>query len=238
MKRLFFILFVSLFIINARDSLAHPAFELYQEAVQDIKTNNVKDIRNKLQQVVLMYPGSAISMKAQMMSAFVSYANKNYVMAELDAESYIRRYPRSSELDYMHYLLGMSCYERIDIVDRDSSSAIKALVAFDWIIQNSPQSKYATLARDKSHNLIEYLAAKEMNVGRFYMTQANYVPAIKRFAGVIKNYKDTRYVPEAMYRLSEIFTSLNITTEAKYYRKKLIRDYPDSTYSHKAGYQK
>ena len=233
MKRLFFIFYVGfiLIILSNKGFAIHPAFELYQEAINDIKENKLKGVRGKLQQVSLMYPHSAVAMRAQLISALINYAYDDYITAALDADKYISMYPHSHEIDYVYYLLGMSYYKRIDIIERDDTLTLNAATAFNWIVQNSPKSKYAVDAQNKYNETINYLAAKEMKVGMFYLYQTNYIPAIRRFTGVIKNYKNTRYVAEAMYRLSEIFTALSLDTEAQYYSNQLQQEYPDSNYA-------
>ena len=61
----------------------------------------------------------------------------------------------------------------------------------------------------------DQLAAKEMNVGRYYQQKNRHLAAIERFKIVINDYNTTAQTPEALYRLTESYLSLGIIGEAK-----------------------
>ena len=62
--------------------------------------------------------------------------------------------------------------------------------------------------------LKENIAAKHMNVGFFYLNRKNYLAALKRYQEVIDEHFQSKYTPEALHRLVEIYYSLGMIEEA------------------------
>jgi len=113
-------------------------------------------------------------------------------------------------------------------VMRDQETAEKALAIFHQLVQKFPKSEYATDAKYKIQVARDQLAAKEMNVGRFYLTRKNYPAAINRFFDVLGKYQMTRHTEEALYRLTEAYLAMGISNEAQTAAAILGHNFPDS----------
>ena len=74
----------------------------------------------------------------------------------------------------------------------------------------------------------DQLAAKEMSIGRFYLTRKNFPAAINRFHDVLGKYQTTRHTEEALYRLTEAYLSMGVTDEAQTAAAILGHNYRDS----------
>ena len=74
----------------------------------------------------------------------------------------------------------------------------------------------------------DQLAGKEMDIGRFYLKQRDFIGAINRFKVVVTQYQTTRHVEEALMRLSEAYVSLGIMDEAQTAAAVLGHNFPDS----------
>jgi outer membrane protein assembly factor BamD len=61
----------------------------------------------------------------------------------------------------------------------------------------------------------DQLAAKEMEIGRYYLKRGNYAAAINRFRTVVQDYQTTSYTAEALHRLVECYLALGFTDEAQ-----------------------
>src|SRR5262249_31646066 len=72
------------------------------------------------------------------------------------------------------------------------------------------------------------LAASEMNVGRYYLNNKNYVGAINRFKVVVSDYQTTAHVEEALYRICEANMTLGIVAEAQASAAVLGHNFPNS----------
>ena len=54
------------------------------------------------------------------------------------------------------------------------------------LIENYPNTEYAMDAEFKIDLINEYLASKEMYIGRYYFEKKKWIPAINRFRTVVR----------------------------------------------------
>ena len=91
----------------------------------------------------------------------------------------------------------------------------QALQALRVVIERYPNSEYANSARLKFDLAFDHLAAKEMEIGRYYLRRQHYTAAINRFRVVVEEFQTTTHTPEALHRLVEAYLSLGLTNEAQ-----------------------
>ena len=97
-----------------------------------------------------------------------------------------------------------------------------------------PDTRYAADARLKIDLVVDHLAGKEMDIGRFYERSGKWLAADIRFRNVIKNYQTTSHAPEALFRLVETNLALGLQDEAQKYAAVLGANYPGSEWYQKA----
>ena len=83
------------------------------------------------------------------------------------------------------------------------------------MIERYPDSEYARSAILKFDLAFDHLAAKEMEVGRYYLKRGHYSAAISRFRVVVEQFQTTSHTPEALFRLIEAYLSLGLVQEAQ-----------------------
>ena len=83
------------------------------------------------------------------------------------------------------------------------------------MIERYPDSEYARAAILKFDLAFDHLAAKEMEIGRYYLRREHYTAAIKRFRVVVEDFQTTTHTAEALHRLVEAYLSLGLTQEAQ-----------------------
>ena len=162
------------------------------------------------------------------MSAYSYYVSQNYSEAILSAQRFLALHPGSREAPYAYYVIAVSYYEQIASVDRDQKTTAKALDALQELIRRYPNTDYAADARLKVDLTRDHLAGKEMEVGRFYQTNKEFLAAIIRFRTVIDSYNTTSHTPEALHRLVECYLALGLPEEAKKSAAVLNYNYPGS----------
>ena len=96
------------------------------------------------------------------------------------------------------------------------------------IVERYPDSEYATDANQKLIVTRDQLAGKEMQVGRYYLEQRQYVAAINRFNVVVTQFQDTRHVEEALERLVEANLAMGLVREAQTAAAVLGHNFPNS----------
>ena len=130
---------------------------------------------------------------------------------------------------------GLCYYDQIVGSEKDQEITAKANEAFEQVIVRFPNSAYAKDAERKQVLIRDHLAGQEMEVGRFYLEQKNYLSALNRFSAVIKDYQTTPQIEEALYRQVEIYTILGLKKEAADALRVLERNYPKSRWYQKAA---
>ena len=119
---------------------------------------------------------------------------------------------------------------------RDQRQTEKAVEALEEIARRYPDTPYAADAKQKAKLGYDRLAAKEMDIGRYYVKQGDYLAGINRFKKVIIDYQQTTQTPEALYRLTEAYMALGIVSEAQTAAAVLGQNFPNSEW-YKDAYQ-
>ena len=179
-------------------------------------------------EVERQHPYSVWARRAQLMSAFSYYMGQSYPDAISSAQRFLTIHPGNKDAPYANYLIAMSHYQQIEDVNRDQSITQQAADSFNELIRRYPQSRYAADARLKLDLINDHLAGKEMEVGRFYQRQGNWLAATLRFRTVIDKYQTTTHTPEALERLVESYLALGIPSEAQKAAAVLGANYPGS----------
>ncbi|MGL4278907.1 MAG: outer membrane protein assembly factor BamD [Albidovulum sp.] len=166
-------------------------------------------------EVERLYPYSEWAKRALIMQAYTYHQGRKYEDSRSAAQRYIDTYPADEDAAYAKYLLALSYYDQIDDVGRDQGLTFQALQALRAVIEEYPDSEYAQSAILKFDLAFDHLAAKEMEIGRYYLKRQHYAAAINRFRVVVEEYQTTSQTPEALYRLIECYLSLGFTDEAQ-----------------------
>ena len=201
---------------------------LYNDAMELVKKRDFVDAAALFEDIERQYPYSKWSNQAQLMSGFCYYKSNMY-NDSLDAvERFIALYPGSSKISYAYYLRALNYFEQVNDVERDQVTTEKAKKAFNEVISKFPESEFAIDALARIDILDDRLAAKEMEIGRFYQFDHQWISAINRYNVVLNEYKTSIYTEEALHRLVEIYYSLGLHEEAKRYAATLQYNFPES----------
>ena len=202
--------------------------QMYNDGLSRIKNRDFPGAAKKFTDLEKQYPGSEWGRKGLIMTAYSNYEGQQYEDAITASRRYLQAHPNTKDAAYAQYLMAMSNYNQIPDVTRDQERSEKAIAALQELVDRYPKSEYIADAKSKISVAKDQLAAKEMEVGRFYLTQRNYTAAINRFRSVVAKYQTTRHVEEALERLTEGYLALGITAEAQTAAAVLGHNFPDS----------
>ncbi|MCC0064894.1 MAG: outer membrane protein assembly factor BamD [Defluviimonas sp.] len=174
-----------------------------------------KDAVRYFAEVERLYPYSEWAKRALIMEAFAYHKDRDYENSRATAQRYIDTYPAEDDAAYAKYLLALSYYDQIDEVGRDQGLTYQALQALREVIEQYPDSEYAKSSMLKFDLAFDHLAAKEMEIGRYYLKGKHYTAAINRFRVVVEQYRTTTHTAEALHRLVESYLALGLTDEAQ-----------------------
>ena len=175
-----------------------------------------------------LFPLSNEGIQAEIMIGFIKYAQMNYDEATLQFTRIINKYPSHKDLDYIYYMIAMINYEQINYHELDGKYNELSLEAFNQVILRFPESEYAKDSRQKIILVKTNKAAKHMEIGRFYLKQKKYIPALNRFKIVIEEYDETKFTPEALHRMVEAYYAIGMIEEAKQTASVLGHNYHNS----------
>jgi outer membrane protein assembly factor BamD len=206
-----------------------PADRLYNEGLYFLnEKKEFADAARKFEEVDRQHPYSEWARKALLMSAYAYYQMDKYDDAIITAKRYVTLHPGTPDAAYAQYLIGISFFDQIPDVSRDQGRTERALSALEEVVRKYPNTEYAASARRKVEGARDQLAAKEMNVGRYYAGKKNFISAINRFKIVVTQYQTTRHVEEALMRLTECYMTLGIVAEAQTAAAVLGHNFPES----------
>lgn len=206
--------------------------DLYNEALGKFDEHVYKEAVKSFEEVERQHPSSEWAVRAQIMSAYSSYQAEDYDTAVLTLDRFVKLYPGNEATPYAYYLIALCYYEQISDVGRDQKITEQAMQALRDVVRRFPDSEYARDAKIKLDLTQDHLAGKEMEIGRYYLRQDNYLAAINRFRYVVENYQTTSHVPEALHRLVEAYLKLGVAEEARHYASVLGYNYPNSIWYH------
>ena len=166
-------------------------------------------------EVERLYPYSDWAKRSLIMQAYAYHRDKDYENSRSAAQRYIDFYPTDEDAAYAQYLLALSYYDQVDEVGRDQGLTFQALQSLRTVIERYPDSEYARSAVLKFELAFDHLAAKEMEIGRYYLRRDHYAAAINRFRVVVEDFQTTSHTAEALHRLVEAYLSLGLTNEAQ-----------------------
>lgn len=205
-----------------------PVEELYNNGVDALNAKRFKAATLMFDLVEQTYPYSTWAVSAQLMQGYTQYLQNQYLEAIGTLDRFIQLHPTHRDISYAYYLRALSFYEQIADVQRDQKATEEAIVALQEVVNRFPDSAYARDARLKIDLGRDHLAGQQMSVGRWYEKQKLYAAAIGRFQRVVDEYQTTNHVPEALYRLTEIYLLLGLREQAKKTAAVLGYNYPGS----------
>ncbi len=217
-------------------NLETQMIEVYREAMTEFERGDVIYAGKKFSEAELLYPQSIWAPRAVLMSAYGYFSQGYYKDAINDLERFIFKYKNHPQTDYAYYLLALCHYDQIIDEKKDFNEILEAKKYFEIVINDFPDTDYATDSKYKLELIIEISASKEMYLARYYVEREKWIPAINRFKKVVNEYDTTIYVEEALHRLVELHYKLGLISEAEKYAYLLGYNYQSSKW-YEASYK-
>nr|WP_201860081.1 outer membrane protein assembly factor BamD [Microvirga soli] len=205
-----------------------PAEEIYNDGLARVQKGDFDGAVTKFSSLDKQYPYTDWARKGLIMEAYANYEGGFYDEAITASRRYLQSYPNTTDAAYAQYLMASSYYDQIPDITRDQEKSERAILALQELVQRYPSSEYVADAKKKIQVASDQLAAKELEVGRFYLQKRNYAGAINRFRQVVSRYQTTRHVEEALQRLTEAYMAMGIVAEAQTAAAVLGHNFPDS----------
>ena len=201
---------------------------LYKLAKINFDGQNFELAKEQFKEINKLFPLSNEAIQSEIMIAFIDYIKMNYDIAILNYNKIIKKYPSHKDLDYVYYMIAMCNYEQLQNESLDGYYNELALNSFNQVIIRFPESKYAKDSRQKIVLVKSNIAAKHMEIGRFYLKNKKYIAALNRFKIVVDEFSITKFTPEALHRMVEVYYEMGMYEDSYNTAALLGYNYPDS----------
>ena len=201
---------------------------VYAQAMSYFETQQFDLAITNFKYLEKIYPLSNEAIQSQIMMGFIDYLKLDYDSAIIKFTKLIKKYPSLKNIDYVYYMKALCYYEQISHEGLDGKNNDLALQSFDQVINRFPNSQYAKDSYQKIILVKSNIAAKHMTIARFYQKNKKYTAALNRYKAVIEDFSETKFTPEALYRISEIYYSIGMIEESTKTAAILGHNYPNS----------
>jgi outer membrane protein assembly factor BamD len=215
--------------LSSQTEISPPEIQ-FSQAMLNFDNLQYEQASNKFKNIERIYPLSNEAIQSQIMLGFINYILLDYDTAIFQFSRIINKYPSLKNIDYVYYMKALSFYEQISHEGLDGKFNDLALENLDQVIQRFPNSKYAKDSFQKKILVKSNIAAKHMSIGRFYQKEKKYTAALNRYKVVINSFQETKFAPEALYRVSEIYLSIGMKEESEKNAAILGYNYPESSW--------
>jgi outer membrane protein assembly factor BamD len=165
---------------------------------EEVERGKYKKALKKFDKLKDWYPFSRYALLAELKIADCNYKLGEYDKAIEAYEQFINLHPRNEAVPQAIYHIGLCYFEQIATVDRDQTSARKALDTFGQLKKHFPESEYTYKADEKIDECLKSLAGNEFYIGIFYYKSKHYKAAFHRFRNIVTNYPDVGIHKQAL----------------------------------------
>ena len=210
--------------------------EIYNQAMEEFEKGDVIYAGKKFSEAELLYPQSVWAPRAALMSAYSHFSQGYYNYAINDLERFLIKYKNHPQTVYAFYLMALCHYNQIIDEKKDFNEILLSKKYFEIIINDFPNTEYASDSKYKLELINEIIASKEMYLARYYIQREKWIPAINRLKKIINDHSTTIFIEEALYRLVELHYKLGLVDEAQKYAVLLGYNYRSSQW-YEASYK-
>ena len=135
----------------------------YKEGMIALEKGDTFYAAQKFLEAELLYPQSEWASKSALMASYAYYLQDYFSKALFNLERFLKTYKGDQKESYAHYLIAMCYYELIVDEKTDLSSLVNAKNKFQYIINNFPESDFASDSKYKI-DFIDYIIIVRSNV--------------------------------------------------------------------------
>jgi outer membrane protein assembly factor BamD len=213
-KSLFQLFFISVLLFNLSACgvidyffLPKPedtAQELYEAGVDSMAVKEYSDAADYFAKLKDRYPFSSYTVKAELSLGDAYFLGKRYVDASEAYKEFSALHPSNKEIPYVLYQIGLSHFNLFKSIDRPQNHISEALEYFYRVEEAYPDSKYATASKKYIVKCRNKLADHELYIADFFWRSEKYGSAWKRYAYVVRNFKDLPKVQKYAMKQAEM----------------------------------
>jgi outer membrane protein assembly factor BamD len=214
--------------------------KLYAEGKDELNSGAYDRAARIFERVEGRAAGTLLAQQASLDLAYAQHRGNERAAAIATLDRFIKLHPSSPALDYAFYLRGvanfndnlgiLSSLSRQDLSERDQQASRDAYQSFRQVVEQFPQSRYATDARQRMDYIVNALAEYELHVSRYYYRRGAYVAAANRAQQVLLEFPQAPATEEALYLMVTSYQQLGLETLRSDAQRVLEKNFPDSRF--------
>lgn len=191
---------------------------IYNQAKRSLNQGDFITAIDTFELLGARYPFGTFTQQAQLDVAFAYLKQDEFDSAIDAADRFIKLYPRNENIDYAHYIKGVSNFSRGGsamerIFPRDMSKVNQnwlraAFADFDTLVRRFPDSEYVPDAIDRMIFLKDEMARHELFTAQFYYERGAMVAVVNRVNFLLENFDGSKHVPNALALMASAYESL------------------------------
>lgn len=212
---------------DKRSDTPEGAFAIAQEYE---KEDRYEEAIRRFQEVKNKFPYSKYATLAEMAIADTYYKQESFAEAQVAYQSFKDLHPKHPQTDYATFRLAMSFYEQVPkTLDRDLTLANSAILYFDEVVKQYPNSEHVAESKAKKDECYKMLAGKEDYIANFYFVREKYDSALTRYEGLLTKYPNLGFDAKALSRAAISAKMVGEPNRARRYLTDLQKKFPDSS---------
>lgn len=207
---------------DSAEGLYKIAQDLDKEELWERATLKYQEVKNK-------FPYSKYATLAELAIADCHFKDESFAEAQAAYQTFKELHPKHAQSDYVTYRLGLSFFNQLPAtIDRDLTLAGSAILYFDEVLAQYPNSEYVKEAREKRESSYKMLAEKEKYIADFYFKKEKYDSAVTRYEGLVKKYPGLGFDAESLSKAAVAAHRAGDADKSKSLLQELERKFPDS----------
>ena len=219
-----------LFSCSSKEKKDEAAIDLYNQSLKYIKSGHFYSAKTNLEKIENDFPYAKISDKAEILIAFLEFAQGNYDEVIIETEKFIKLRPVNQYIPYMMFLRAESTWNKRSDNYREQETSQIAKNYFLEIITRY-QGKYNKTSLERIAEIDNLIANYYLTIARNSLKKDDFIGSINLLNRVKKNYSNTNYINEVRYRLVEAYLKIGLNDQAKYEDKLLQTQAPKSPWA-------
>ncbi|MFC0228537.1 outer membrane protein assembly factor BamD [Serratia aquatilis] len=201
-----------------------PPAEIYATAQQKLQDGNFKGAITQLEALDNRYPFGPYSQQVQLDLIYAYYKSADLPLAQASIDRFMRLNPTHPNIDYVMYMRGLTDmalddsalqgFFGVDRSDRDPQHARTAFRDFSQLIQQYPNSQFASDAYKRLVFLKDRLSKYELSVAEYYTKRGAYVAVVNRVEQMMREFPDTKATRDALPLMENAYRQLQLDAQA------------------------
>ena len=209
-------------------------YELFENANQELQSNNYKEAISELDKIQVFFPNSKYSAKARLMISYINFINGEYEKTKASTENFIKYYPGNEDIVYAYYLNAMTNYVQMKKPEFDQKNTKETKSKLIFINNAFPDNKYAQDIILKLNIVNNSLAEQLLGIGKYYEDNNDYAIALNYYLEIFKDFEQTLVIEETLYLIIKNYLILEEKELATKYASILGYNYSESKWYKKS----